>query len=151
MKVCHDCKLPKDESEFHKNRTRPDGLQARCKPCHTQRARDTYRKNPTRAMDQARAFKRDKRQWIFSLKNRPCIDCGGVFHPECMDFDHMDHDEKELCISAMYRRNFSREKILAEVDKCEVVCSNCHRMRTKARSEGKPYDFYVGYRYDGNF
>lgn len=65
-----------------------------------------------------------------SLKNKPCMDCGNSYPPECMDFDHTS-DNKEFNVSK--RRRASKRKILEEIAKCELVCANCHRIRTKHR------------------
>lgn len=66
-------------------------------------------------------------------KDKPCTDCGGYFPEYCMDFDHLDPTTKVRGVSALARGGFSLKKILAEVDKCELVCSNCHRIRTHDR------------------
>lgn len=60
----------------------------------------------------------------------PCADCGNIFPAVCMDFDHTT-GQKHLKLSSM--RNYSWEKILLEIEKCEIVCSNCHRIRTANR------------------
>jgi hypothetical protein len=67
---------------------------------------------------------------IDEMKSEPCTDCGQIFDPVCMDFDHLR--DKEFNISHMVRNN-SWDKILAELAKCELVCSNCHRLRTRTR------------------
>ncbi len=72
------------------------------------------------------------RDWIISFKDVPCVDCGGEFPPECMDFDHV-RGEKLFEIS---RPSTNRDKILEEMDKCEIVCANCHRTRTRKRKKG---------------
>jgi hypothetical protein len=51
-----------------------------------------------------------------------------------MDFDHLK--DKEMNLSDMIRRGFGKKKILAEVAKCELVCANCHRLRTFKRNFG---------------
>lgn len=61
---------------------------------------------------------------------RPCTDCGNVFPPECMDFDHV-RGKKFRKLSAMCY--YSDAILLKEVAKCELVCANCHRIRTEAR------------------
>lgn len=68
---------------------------------------------------------------INQFKSRPCADCGGTFDPVCMDFDHRPGEEKRGNVSGLVTRNFSR--ILVEIQKCDVVCANCHRIRTKVR------------------
>lgn len=65
-------------------------------------------------------------------KNNPCEDCGGMFHPCAMDFDHVK-GEKLYAVSELVLRAWSFEKIQEEIDKCELVCANCHRLRTYLR------------------
>jgi hypothetical protein len=74
-------------------------------------------------------------QRINELKDRPCADCGVRYPPFVMDFDHVA-GQKIDDICGMRRRMMKWHKILAEMEKCEVVCANCHRMRTRARADG---------------
>ena len=69
-------------------------------------------------------------KWLNELKDKPCVDCGGVFPPEAMDFDHV-RGEKVSGIGFMW--SWKREKVLAEMGKCDLVCANCHRERTISR------------------
>jgi hypothetical protein len=73
------------------------------------------------------------RRFVSSLKTRPCVDCGKSYDPCCMDFDHVG--EKMSDISSMVRNLYSRESILREIEKTELVCVICHRKRTRARAE----------------
>lgn len=77
--------------------------------------------------------RREIKDYIDELKRKPCTDCGLTFDPVCMDFDHLDGSEKSFNVSVSTARRFSREIIDAEIAKCELVCANCHRLRTKAR------------------
>lgn len=82
-------------------------------------------------------FKERRRKFIDDLKSVPCQDCKNVFPPAAMDFDHRETSEKGFNVSAgMY----GNEKLLLdEIAKCDVVCSNCHRVRTMARhTSGTP-------------
>ncbi len=80
-----------------------------------------------------RRIKQDTRAWLANLKRQPCTDCKGSFDPVCMDFDHLPGFEKFQEVSVMACGTYSRKTILAEIAKCELVCSNCHRLRTKSR------------------
>jgi len=60
----------------------------------------------------------------------PCADCGGIFPAVCMDFDHMRDKTGE--ISQLVKAG-GWPRIQAEIDKCEIVCANCHRIRTQKR------------------
>lgn len=75
------------------------------------------------------------RQFIQDYKaEHVCTDCGGSFHFSAMDFDHLD-DDKEFCIAEGVGRGYSVRKLESEISKCELVCSNCHRLRTWLRKE----------------
>jgi len=60
-----------------------------------------------------------------------CVDCGET-NPVVLDFDHV-RGEKIKCISDMTRGGYSIKTIQEEIDKCEIRCSNCHRVATYKR------------------
>ncbi len=72
--------------------------------------------------------------YVDQLKLAPCMDCGQTFDPVCMDFDHV-RGKKLMDPSRMRYKNYSLETIQEELDKCELVCACCHRLRTKRRAE----------------
>jgi hypothetical protein len=59
-----------------------------------------------------------------------CVDCG-VTNPIVLDFDHLK--DKKYNVSRMIHDGFSWAAIKKEIAKCEVVCANCHRIRTHYR------------------
>ena len=66
----------------------------------------------------------------------PCMDCNGVFAWCVMDFDHRPGEGKEFGIGSKGRLKATPERLAQvqkEIDKCDLVCSNCHRVRTKDR------------------
>ncbi len=67
---------------------------------------------------------------LAALKAKPCRDCGNEFPSVCMEFDHVKPG-KRYNLSQM--SNHSRAAVLEELARCEVVCCNCHRVRSKAR------------------
>jgi 5-methylcytosine-specific restriction endonuclease McrA len=68
------------------------------------------------------------------LKDRPCADCGERFPSYVMDFDHIG--PKTGAVSSFVRSS-SPKRLLAEAENCEVVCANCHRLRTWRRSKAR--------------
>jgi hypothetical protein len=67
-------------------------------------------------------------------KSQPCADCGGEFHPAAMTFDHLPGSTKRGHIADLIRHGcigLAR----AELVECEIVCSNCHAVRTYVRRE----------------
>lgn len=70
-----------------------------------------------------------------AMKDVPCLDCGGRFPPECMDFDHRPGEVKLMEMGETMRK---LSLWLAEAAKCDIVCANCHRIRTrKSRDRGE--------------
>jgi hypothetical protein len=67
--------------------------------------------------------------FIRMLREVPCVDCGQRYPPYMMDFDHRDPRTKEFEITRVAGR-VSMTKLLNEIAKCDIVCSNCHRERT---------------------
>lgn len=63
-----------------------------------------------------------------------CVDCGEK-DIRCLDFDHSDPSIKDFNIGECYMK--SKEVIKAELEKCQIVCANCHRKRTS-----KSYGYY---------
>lgn len=60
---------------------------------------------------------------------QPCEDCG-LFYPACvMEYDHVSDDKSET-VSRMCTNMSSMKVIMAEIKKCELLCANCHRVRT---------------------
>ena len=75
-------------------------------------------------------------QYIRDLKEKsPCLDCKKTYPYYVMDFDHVrgvKHKNVSELISTL-----SKKKIDLEIAKCEIVCSNCHRIRTHMRKMNK--------------
>ena len=93
-----------------------------------QRAREKAHRGYARRQPRVRAA-------LDALKGSPCVDCGGTFPPECMDFDHRPGEEKVKPVGNMYQ--MSMKNIKAEIEKCDLVCANCHRIRTWRTRMGK--------------
>lgn len=69
--------------------------------------------------------------FIDAAKSVPCCDCKRSFPTVCMDFDHNPEFKKEYNVSSLRSRR--RDIIAAEIEKCDVVCACCHRIRTAKR------------------
>lgn len=72
-----------------------------------------------------------KREKLNLVKAKPCQDCGNCFPPECMDFDHRPGEVKSFGVGVI--RSYSWKRIEQEIAKCDLVCANCHRVRTASR------------------
>lgn len=67
-----------------------------------------------------------RRKWFDSYKSNIGCKCGES-HPGCLDYHHKNGDDKKLELSRMIEMGFSIKNILKEVEKCTLMCANCHR------------------------
>ncbi len=105
---------------------------AMCRKHHREYTRQHYRDNKQYYVDKAARATAKIRALVRDRKNVPCADCGQRYHYCVMDFDHREN--KIFNISTMAHA-VSMKKLLEEIDKCDVVCSNCHRVRTFQRMQ----------------
>ncbi len=132
-KKCVICKLKHSILEFNKNRAKKDGLQISCKQCNKKRSAAYYKRKTVHHREETKKQKRFLRKrnsqyiWDYLLLH-PCVDCGNS-NPVVLEFDHVTGD-KLLPISVMIGSCNSLIKINEEIEKCEVRCANCHRIRT---------------------
>lgn len=131
MKQCCMCKLDKSLKEFSKNKRKKDNLNSHCKTCHRDYRKRHYQINKSKVLVQVKSRKRRWLNEIRELKNKPCTDCHKKYPYYVMQFDHRPEYKKKFLMA--YAWKYSKEKVLAEAKKCDVVCANCHAERTQQR------------------
>jgi len=98
------------------------------------RGKKYYHENRDRqlslAIARTRKARRIKKRYLIQAKNKPCEDCGKQYPHYVMDFDHRKNVDKLTEIAHLVTKNWSLDRIKEEVEKCDIVCSNCHRIRT---------------------
>lgn len=99
-------------------------------------SRSWYLRNREATIERTKRALLAAKEWIWSLKSGPCKDCLRTYPPYVMDFDHRPGETKLFEISKGYRRN-ARVTVLAEIAKCDLVCANCHRIRTHNRGKSR--------------
>lgn len=108
-----------------------DGYQSYCRDCQKEYDAAWYRANKERRRAKVRTDREAHVAWLDSLKEgKPCADCGQAYPTYVMEWDHLPGVEKTLVIADTRKAAHSRKRILAELEKCELVCANCHRERT---------------------
>ena len=134
--MCGRCKETKAFEEFAWRRKARGQRDNYCRPCRSAYKKEHYARNKQRYIDSAR--RRSKRiiaersGYLLSfLREHPCVDCGED-DPLVLEFDHLR--DKEFSIGDGIRDR-PWNKVLAEIEKCEVVCANCHRRRTNRRGK----------------
>lgn len=83
------------------------------------------------------AYRQRRKDFLESLKAKGCTDCKLIYPPYVMEFDHA-RGEKLFNISMSLSKPMSKEKLLAELEKCDVVCCNCHAIRSYKRFNNIP-------------
>lgn len=135
--LCKYCNEIKALEEMTKDRTRPSGYKDSCKQCYKEREKRRRLENPEKYREAQERYKKreerrvpglsyvEKRKILDTIKSeRGCYFCFEAT-PICLDFHHRDMSEKEFTVSKHFHRPIS--VLLAEIEKCEVICSNCHR------------------------
>jgi hypothetical protein len=127
--ICRRCGLELPLLAFA--RLGDNGRQAWCRGCKKAYDAAWYRANREKRRAKVLADQAAFRTWMDGLKEgQPCTDCGLIFPRPVMEWDHLPGTEKLMDLSNARRSAWGKERILAEIAKCELVCANCHRMRT---------------------
>lgn len=126
-KQCSGCGVKKPITEFTNRKGSSDGYNARCRKCTQAFAKRHYDENRGYYLTKARKKEAAYFEWFSSLKEgRSCEQCGES-HPACLDFHHRDPSKKEFDLGMVKRKQFAKQRVLDEIAKCAVLCSNCHR------------------------
>ncbi len=122
---CHGCQVIKTADQFTwgKSGAKRDSL---CRPCRSRYGAEHYRANRARYIERANALSkrlaRERTQYLIAdFEVHPCVDCGED-DPVVLDFDHLG--DKAFSIGHALK-SYKWQRILEEIEKCEVVCANC--------------------------
>lgn len=105
-------------------------------PEYVERQRLYHQSEKGRAVrrEASNRFKRARRDRLNAIKMATgCVDCGFAAHPAALQFDHV-RGEKLFEIGS--KTSMAWERMEAEIAKCDVVCANCHAIRTAERRTG---------------
>jgi hypothetical protein len=157
-KNCQKCKQSRNISDYTKNSNFRDGHSYVCKYCqklyreenklaiksrtaswrkinrkHLNEHLENWKKNnPEKMREFCVDLRKCHNDTINKIKLNPCLDCDKKFPTYCMEFDHRPGEKKTDRISKMIGHH-SLKSILLEIKKCDLVCRNCHRIRTRSR------------------
>ena len=127
-RICGSCKRVKDlEKDFHKGPGYRGGYKPRCKECVKNYPSQTPEKNLERVYER----RQRNRQFIWDYyKAHPCVDCGES-DPLVLEPDHVRGNKLDN-VAKLVHNTRSLKVIADELEKCEIVCANCHKRRTAA-------------------
>lgn len=111
-KICTKCGKELPIEDFYWRDKARGRRRSECKQCHNNYVKKQYQKN---------------KDYLNQIKSsKKCMKCGEE-RPWCLDFHHINSDEKEENLSRMTNHQRKKEDIDKEVEKCVVLCANCHR------------------------
>lgn len=123
-KICNKCKKEKSIEDFSINNTRKDGRNSICKECFRIYRNNHYKENRQYYINKAREYKKQARESFNEFKAQlKCSNCGES-RWWLLDFHHLDPTKKEKEVVNLVQ---SPRKLEKEIQKCIVLCSNCHR------------------------
>jgi hypothetical protein len=111
-KTCARCQESKPLNAFYRTSGKRNKLTSYCKPCHNSYTTARFRSR--------------KKQAVAYLGGR-CAACDGIFPYFVYDFHHRDPSQKDVQFNTLRRRSW--KAITTELDKCDLLCANCHRIR----------------------
>lgn len=124
-KKCNKCGEVKPIEDFSFKSKKDNKRHTNCKLCMRKYNKSHYQNNKDAYYDSHNKLKNRNKQFIIDYKtNKSCEKCGEN-HPACLQFHHLERDEKEYEISKMYN-SYSLKKIKLELAKCIILCANCH-------------------------
>ena len=131
-KECSKCGIVKPLTDFSIRTKKDPRPRPSCKVCQAKYAKQTTKHK----YEYGRAV-------LTRLKTmKGCKSCGYKLHPAALEFNHIDRKDKLFCISSkvinLYckRGTKTKEEFRSELNKCEILCSNCHSILS---FEGKHY------------
>ena len=143
-KICTKCRSEKDLHLFPVRNLSKDGLASWCKACYQLNWQQRYYENHehyrnSHNTSRSRIREQNARKVFEYLAKHPCVNCGES-DPIVLEFDHRDKDDKIENISNLIS-NATWQKIEKEIEKCDVLCANCHRRKSAAQFGYKRYVF----------
>lgn len=143
-KICKKCNLLQPFTNYYSNKALPDGKNIWCKTCwskyNTKRYHDDKQKSRKRNED---FISRNRTALWQVLLNSKCKNCQ-ISDPLILEFDHIDTENKLFGVGALAR--ISKDKMLEEIKKCEILCRNCHTVKTQKQFNTwrhEKYNFFI--------
>lgn len=124
--LCVSCKTDKPYTEFS-FRNKAENIRSKsCKSCQKKWKDKHYQNNKKCYLEQNKKSRKEFRVWFNEYKSGlKCSKCPEN-HPATLDFHHRDPKQKDFTISGT-GTSIGRKKLLKEIKKCDILCSNCHR------------------------
>ncbi len=111
--------------QFNKN-PKTGKIHPWCKSCVKEYDHNRHQSQAPRIRSLKKKRRAEIRQWMLDLKSTLKCERCPENDPACLVFHHTNPEEKEVNVADAVKSGWGRERILAEVAKCIVLCANCH-------------------------
>lgn len=125
-KLCNKCNTTKSVELFNMSNSKTGRRISWCKPCIKDYDHNRHKNQRTKIGAQKKARRKSIIQWFLTLKTTLRCEWCSENHPACLTFHHTNPIEKETEVSQAVAWAWSKERILKEIEKCIVLCFNCH-------------------------
>jgi len=126
-KKCGKCELEKNLNEFTKNKSKKDGLNNYCKECNKTYQQEHYQNNKGYYLDRKKVLKTSLKEFVNNIKMTAKCERCTENDIACLDFHHVNDYDKSFEVGWAINNGVSLETLQREIDKCIILCSNCHR------------------------
>lgn len=142
-KDCTKCKENLSEDNFFFKSKAQGRRHSQCKECYRKQRSTTYDKHYAEKKEEyvRRAIERNKKnrlvlktKFLEFLEGKVCTMCG-YDKQVALEFHHRDPTTKSETVSRMLHSGYAWGSILKEIEKCDIVCANCHRELTAEQFE----------------
>lgn len=133
MKICSKCGIEKSLDDFANKNGKKE---SRCKECKNAYYREywkrpgTWDKHKQRVASNRKTYATKNQLLVLDRLASGCVDCGES-DVRVLEFDHLPEFQKLANVSSLV--SGSSDKLIEEMNKCDVVCANCHKRRTYSR------------------
>lgn len=125
-KTCSKCKLEKEEIDFPFRNKSKNQLHDNCRECWKTTRKKSYENHKKYYKDKNIRIRTNNTEWFIQYKKTlKCNNCDEN-HPACLEFHHVDSQNKKTEVGKLIT-TYSIETIKEEIEKCIVLCNNCHR------------------------
>lgn len=126
-KNCNNCREYMPLFEFNKNKSCINGRTGTCKTCTSKARKQWYADNRQRRQEAANQRNQERKRLIVDHFGDKCHDCGNTYQQCVYEFHHLDPTQKDVNPSKAL--SWSEERMWQELNKCIMLCSNCHKVR----------------------
>lgn len=134
MRTCTKCNLEKDDDCFAWKIKAKRIKSTFCRECRNLYTKSHYEKNKSQYLKRIGKSNKIRKQEIFEkflsyISDKFCKICGEN-DIRVLEFDHRVSDEKRDSVYTLVSKGCSWKTIMKEIDKCDILCANCHRKKT---------------------